>query len=150
MVPGLSLARMRQMRLMAEAVEMGTSGAAGVADKRTRVAYMDKQKWVPFFSRRFPGVSQARRARAPPAASRLLARARAHPPLLSNPRTPLENTARRSKVSETLESACARLALPKPVWERARAYFAAFRDARQNVVQLNETVAACLVAAFEE
>jgi hypothetical protein len=29
---------------MTEAIEMGTSGAAGVSDKRTRVSYMDRQK----------------------------------------------------------------------------------------------------------
>jgi hypothetical protein len=83
MSPGLSAGRMRQIRIMAEAVseamrarelasvracvrarnraltpflpspllpvppvqvEMGTSGAAGVSDKRTRTSYMDKQK----------------------------------------------------------------------------------------------------------
>jgi hypothetical protein len=53
-------------------------------------------------------------------------------------------------VSETLAGACARLDLPKPVLERARQHFAAFRDARQNVTALGETTAACLVAAFEE
>jgi hypothetical protein len=55
-----------------------------------------------------------------------------------------------SQVSETLAGACARLDLPKPVLERARQHFAAFRDARQNVTALGETTAACLVAAFEE
>ena len=54
------------------------------------------------------------------------------------------------KAGDVLAAACERLDLPRPVFERARGLFAAFRDARQNVTSLNETVAACLVAAFEE
>jgi hypothetical protein len=96
---GVSKAKMRQMRLMSEAIEMGTSGAAGVSDKRTRVSYMDRQK---------------------------------------------------VKASELLTSACERLDLPRPVLDRAKRYFAAFRDSRQHVTALNTTIASALLAAVEE
>jgi hypothetical protein len=96
---GVSKAKMRQMRLMSEAIEMGTSGAAGVSDKRTRVSYMDRQK---------------------------------------------------VKASELLTSACERLDLPRPVLDRARRYFASFRDSRQHVTALNTTIASALLAAVEE
>jgi hypothetical protein len=96
---GVSKAKMRQIRLMSEAIEMGTSGAAGVSDKRTRVSYMDRQK---------------------------------------------------VKASELLTSACERLDLPRPVLDRAKRYFAAFRDSRQHVTALNTTIASALLAAVEE
>jgi transcription initiation factor TFIIIB Brf1 subunit/transcription initiation factor TFIIB len=96
---GVSKERMRVLRLMTEAVEMGTSGAAGISDKRTRVSYMDRQK---------------------------------------------------IKAAQLLEATCDRLDVPRPVLQRAKGFFAAFRESRQHVTSFSETLASCLVAAYEE
>ena len=122
---------------------MGTSGAAGVADKRTRTSYMvsgraGAQGWE---RERRPKSKRAggrtgwwerrRRPRrkktaSPPAPAHahqptptdrlpaLAARPRIAAPRRAPPPTPPQDR-QKAKVSETLAGACSRLALPKPV-----------------------------------
>ncbi len=97
--PGVSKTRMRSLRLITEAVEMGTSGVMGVSDKRTRVSYMDRQK---------------------------------------------------VKAGIAMEAVCDRLDIPRPVLQRAKGIFAAFRESRQHVTSLSESIASCLISAYEE
>ena len=180
MSPGLSAGRMRQIRIMAEAVsaapprgtdrasEEGVFARSRPSHPLTRAALAPPAPPRPSppragrdghvgrggrlrqaHARLLYGQAEGQGASSPSPSSSAAAvlAAREGPPLTPSPslRAP-----RPAQVSETLAGACARLDLPKPVLERARQHFAAFRDARQNVTALGETTAACLVAAFEE
>ena len=105
---GVSKARLRQLQLVQDVVEMNTSsagtgmgggGGTANAERRTREGYKDRQKQRAF---------------------------------------------------ERISSVAERLRVAEGVVERARALFAAFRDAREHVTALDDTLTGCLVAAMEE
>lgn len=99
LVPGVSKATMKQLRVFQEAVEMSAMSVAGISERRTREGYKDKQKL---------------------------------------------------RTNQLIEQVGERLMLSTGVIARARAIFAAFRDNREHLSNYNESVAASMIAAYEE